>query len=196
MKIATEYPGQTAIVAVTQQRHFHAIVSWDQWETKGKAVVSYDGTHPDPARGFADPCQWLISSVREAVCWWTKFDSFLGSQLFSHYTSPSWRAVSVVTRSAEQKPKGRGYKPIPSPGQSSRRWAGGWSGSGRVREEQRRMDQEEELGGWLISYQLCKGLWNSHSVPVEWQPLPTWAHTHSAALSSKGPWRPEGLELP
>lgn len=124
MKIATEYPGQTAIRAVTQQRHFHVSVL----RSVGNQGQSLLSATMEPILSLPKvlliPASGLSAQLERLVL--VNFDSFPGSQLFSHYTSPSWRAVSVVTRSAEQKPKGRGCKPIPGPGQSSRRWAGGW----------------------------------------------------------------------
>lgn len=128
MKIATEYPGQQAIVAVTQQRHFHVTVPGDRWETKGRACCQLWGNHPDPAKGFADACQWLISSTRDAMCWWTWIPFSVVN--FSPTILPQLASCLCTHKDAEQRPVGGGCKPIPTTGQSPRQLAGGWGWEG------------------------------------------------------------------
>lgn len=90
-----------------------------------KPAASGRWNPPDPAKGLAAPCPWLIESIREPAVL-MNFDSFLAN--FSLATLSSWPAVPGVTWSAGRKLADGECKSIPATGKSSKQTMGGWVG--------------------------------------------------------------------
>lgn len=166
------------MVTITQQKHFNGIMSWDGWETKGKACrqLSMKPTWPCQ-RFFLIPANGL-SAQSERLPRWRTLIPFSASLLLSHYTVPPASCL-CSHRSAEQKLAGGGCRPIPITGKSSKQLGGGGRGGG-ISEDQCSVGRR--WGSLLSGYWLHKGLWKSCSIPVEWQLLPLWIHTHTLQL--------------